>query len=69
MQMNTIFTDPRCGNGMCEGPYEFPAYETCVPCCVGVLCDEVMNSAAQAVRTFSVLLAPVLFRLSRQNLV
>eukprot|EP00976_Prorocentrum_cordatum_P048036 969815-Prorocentrum_minimum.AAC.1 len=23
-----VWTDPLCGNGVCETPYEFPAYET-----------------------------------------
>ena len=23
-----IWVDPYCGNGVCEPPYEFPAYET-----------------------------------------
>ena len=29
-QRKIIWTDPVCGNGVCEQPYEFPAYETCV---------------------------------------
>eukprot|EP00959_Pyramimonas_sp_CCMP1952_P183944 3846069-Pyramimonas_sp.AAC.2 len=31
-----IWTDPTCGNGICEPPYEFPAYETYV--CIEQLC-------------------------------